>query len=220
MLKLLRANLARLIKSRAFWLALSGMLGIAAALMVMQATAMDYTVPLSRVLFLPLSLYGIAAAALVSVFVGTDFADGFIRNKLLTASSRGALALSHIATCCVACACVYVAVTAFAAIVGAHFFENNVRAAEFVRFFLIGLGMSAAFSCVFCLISMVCGDKTSAVIWCMGLAMGMLMLSLHTNQLLVQTEIKDGLPNPHYVGGFRRALYGVLHDLNPYGQAA
>ena len=48
----------------------------------------------------------------------------------------------------------------------------------------------------------------------------MLFLCLHTNGLLVQTEYKDGALNPHYVGGFRRALYGVLHDLNPYGQAA
>lgn len=54
----------------------------------------------------------------------------------------------------------------------------------------------------------------------MGLAFGMLFLCLHTNEVLVQAEYKDGLLNPHYVGGIRRALCGILHDLNPCGQAA
>ena len=81
MIRLMRADLIRLIKSRAFRLSLAGMMALSAAFMVMQATAMDYSVPLSRVIFLPMSMYGVAAAALVSVFVGTDFSDGFIRMK-------------------------------------------------------------------------------------------------------------------------------------------
>jgi len=54
----------------------------------------------------------------------------------------------------------------------------------------------------------------------MGLAFAMLFLSLHTNAILVQDEYKDGMPNPRYVGGLRRILCGILHDLNPTGQAA
>ena len=54
----------------------------------------------------------------------------------------------------------------------------------------------------------------------MGLAFGMLFLCLHTNEVLVQTEYKDGVLNPNYVGGIRRMVYGFLHDLNPCGQAA
>lgn len=79
MIRLMRADLVRLVKSRAFGLSLAGMLALSAAFMVMQATAMDYSVPLSRVIFLPMSMYGVAAAALVSVFAGDDFSGGFIR---------------------------------------------------------------------------------------------------------------------------------------------
>jgi hypothetical protein len=71
------------------------MLGLSAAFMTMQATAMDYTVPLSRVIFLPMSMYCVTMAAFVSVFVGTDFSDGFIRNKLLTAEHRYSLVISQ-----------------------------------------------------------------------------------------------------------------------------
>lgn len=73
MLRFLRADLRRLIRSRATLLFLLGMLLIAAGMLTMQATGMDYTVPLSRVVFLPLSFYGVAAAAFVSTFVGADF---------------------------------------------------------------------------------------------------------------------------------------------------
>ena len=47
-----------------------------------------------------------------------------------------------------------------------------------------------------------------------------LFLAMHTNSILVQPEFKDGVLNPKYVGGIRRFLCGILHDLNPCGQAA
>ena len=74
--------------------------------------------------------------------------------------------------------------------------------------------------CLFSVITVLCGNKTQAIIWCMGLAFGMLFLCLHTNEVLVQTEYRDGILNPHYVGGFRRVVYGIFHDLNPCGQVA
>lgn len=220
MMRLLRADFARLQKSFAFRLALVGMLALVALFMVMQATGMDYTVPLSRVIFLPMSLYGVAMAAFVGAFVGADYADGCIRNKVLAAKSRGSLVISQIIVSCVACLIVYAATTAFSAGVGRLFFENNVDGGTFLRFFALGMGMSLSTGCLFCVISMLCGNRTRGVVWCMALAFGMLFLCLHTNSILVQPEYKDGAPNPHFVGGVRRAVCGILHDLNPCGQAA
>ena len=54
----------------------------------------------------------------------------------------------------------------------------------------------------------------------MGLAFFLLCACLHTNQVMVQPEYKNGMPNPAYVDGIVKAVYGVLHDLNPSGQAA
>ena len=90
----------------------------------------------------------------------------------------------------------------------------------FAGYFALGLSMSAAIACLFCVITLLCGDQTRAVVWCMGISFGMLFLSLHTNQILVQTRYKNGALNPHYVEGAKRVLYGILHDLNPCGQAA
>ena len=220
MIRILRADFIRLLKSFAFRLSLVGMLALASAFMATQATAMDYTVPLSRVIFLPMSMYGVAMAAFVSVFVGTDFSDGFIRNKLLVAKDRSSLVMSQIIVSCAACLIVYIVVTAFSAGVGRFFFENNVDVATLFRFFLLGLGMSLATGCLFSVITLLCGNKARAIIVCMGLAFGMLFLCMHTNEILVQTKYKNGILNPHYVSGFRRTLNGVVHDLNPCGQAA
>ena len=220
MMKLLRADLIRLKRSFAFKLTLLGMLVLAIFFMSMQATGMDYTVPLSRVIFLPMSMYGIGMAAFVSVFVGTDFSDGFIRNKLLLAKDRSSFVISEIIVSSIACVIVYTLITIFTASIGRFFFENNVDTIVFLQFFLLGLLMSIVTGCLFSVLTMLCGNKTHAIILCMGLAFCMLFLCLHTNEILVQTEFKNGIINPHYVGGIRRTLCSILHDLNPCGQAA
>ena len=63
-------------------------------------------------------------------------------------------------------------------------------------------------------------NKTTATVLCMGLAFLMLFACLHTNQIMVQPEYKNGLSNPAYVDGFAKTVYAILHDINPSGQAA
>ena len=220
MIQLLRADFSRLRQSVPFRLSLLGMLALSVFFMVMQATGMDYTVPLSRVIFLPISLFGVAMAAFVSVFVGTDFSDGFIRNKLLAAESRSSLVFSHIIVSSTACVIVYALVVAFSAGIGQFFFENNVDGADFFLYFMLGVGMSLVLGCLFSVLSLLCGSKTRAVVLCMGLAFVMLFLCLHTNEVLVQTQYRDGVLNSRYISGVRREICSVLHDLNPCGQAA
>lgn len=220
MIRMLKADFIRLRTSFAYRLSLIGMLVLASAFMFIQATAMDYSVPLSRVVFLPLSLYGIVMASFVSVFIGADFSDGIVRNKLLTAKKRSSLVISQIIVSCTGCIIVYIVVTVFSAGIGHFFFENDVISTVFIQFFTIGIGMSIVIGCLFSVVTMICGNKTQAIILCMILAFGMFFVCLHTNQVLIQTEYKNGVPNPHYVGGIRRQIYSILHDINPCGQAA
>lgn len=204
---MLNADLKRLWKSTAFRVSLIAMLVIASGLTYMQATAMDYTVPLSRVIFLPLSMYGVVMAAFVSIFTGSDFSDGFIRNKMIASGNRNSIVFSHILVSCIACVITYLVVTAFTTGVGSFFFENNIIGGEFVWLFLLGLGMSLTFGCLFSVITLLSGSKTRAIVICMGLAFVLLFLSLHANDVLVHQDVKDG-------------FYSLIHDINPYGQAA
>lgn len=85
---------------------------------------------------------------------------------------------------------------------------------------MLGMGMCLAYGSIYCTITMLCGNKTTAAVLCMGVAFFLLFASLHTNQIMVQPEYKNGAINPSYVDGFAKTLYAVLHDLNPTGQAA
>ncbi len=220
MRRLLSADTFRIFRSKWFWLCLGGMLAMSIAFVVMQYTAMDYTVPLSRVIFLPMSFYGMAVAALVSLFVGEDFSDGFIRNKIIAGRSRDNIFASNLIVSSLACTVIYLVITLFTTSVGCLFFEIDVSLFRYLEHLIMGLGMCLAYSSIYCCITMVCGNKTTSAVLCMALAFFLLCACLHTNQVMVQPEIKNGMPNPAYVDGIVKAVYGVLHDLNPSGQAA
>lgn len=220
MIRLLGADTVRMYHSKGFWMCLGGMLVMAVGFLIMQGTAMDYTVPLSRVIFLSMSFYGVAAAALISMFVGEDFADGFIRNKLIAGRSRKTVFLSTLMVCWTACVAIYLMTTGFTYLAGRFFFEADITFMDFVRHLLLGILTCLAYGSIFCTVSTLVGKKASAVLICMGLAFGMLFLSLHTNQVMVQPEYKNGMLNPHYVRGLLKAVYALLHDGNPTGQAA
>ncbi len=220
MSKLLRADFYRMYCNRRIWLYVGCMIVSVIFFILMQYGAMDYTVSFSRVIFLPMTFYGIVIAALVSSFVGEDFSDGVIRNKIVAGRNRSSIYLSNMICVWSACLVVYI-LTVFATIVmGISLFENNVTLAEFFTFFALGLFTSMAFGSIFCILSMLIGNKSASVMVCMWLTFGMLFLCLHTNQMLVQQEYKDGMLNPHYVGGMIRILYEFLHDINPFGQVA
>lgn len=218
--KLLNANTFRLFHSKWFWLCLGGMLAMSVAFIIMQYTAMDYEVPLSRVIFLPMSFYGVTTAALISLFVGEDFSDGFIRNKIIAGRSRYSIFASNLVICWLACVVIYLIVILFTATVGCFLFEIDITPCSFCKYLFLGIGMCIAYGCIYCSITMLCGNKATATVLCMGLAFFLLFACLHTNQIMVQPEYKNGALNPAYVGGFAKAVYAVLHDLNPTGQAA
>lgn len=220
MTRLLGADTVRMYHSKCFWMCLGGMLIMAVGFLIMQGTSMDYIVPLSRVIFLPMSFYGVAAAALVSMFVGEDFSDGFIRNKLIAGRSRKTVFLSTLIVCWTACVAIYLITTVFTYLTGRFFFEADITFMDFLRHLLLGILTCLAYGSIFCTVSTLVGNKASAVLICMGLAFLMLFSSLHTNQVMVQAEYKNGMLNPHYVRGSLKAAYALLHDLNPTGQAA
>lgn len=220
MRKLLSADTFRMFHSKWFWLCLGGMLAMSVAFIIMQYTAMDYVVPLSRVIFLPMSFYGVTVAALISLFVGEDFSDGFIRNKIIAGRSRHNIFTSNLIVSWLACILIYLIVVLFTATIGSYLFEVDITADHFCKYLILGIGMCIAYGCIYCSITMLCGNKVTAAVLCMGLAFFMLFACLHTNQIMVQPEYKNGVQNLAYVDGFAKTVYAVLHDINPSGQAA
>lgn len=220
MIKCFRAELCRLWKSPAFWLCLIGMLVTASGFVVLQATAMDYTVPISRVIFLPLTLWGMASAAFVSFFLGQDFSGGFVRCKLLSTPCRRDYVLAQLAVAAVGCGIIYLMITLFTTILSLPFFEVNINAVDFLCFMMTGLVMSMVQGCFFASLTLLCANQSKGILVTMSVSFLMLLLALHTNSILVQPPYKNDAINPHYVDGVVRQIYLLLHNLNPTGQAA
>lgn len=220
MMKLLRADFYRMYHSKRIWLCAAVMIVTAIFFVIMQYTAMDYEVPLSRVIFLPMTFYGIAMAALVSFFIGDDYSEGVIRNKVVAGRSRSAIYMSNMLCVWSACLVIYTVTILVTVAIGGWYFEKDITQGTFCSYFLLGAFTSIAFGSIFGILSMLVGNKSSSAVVCMFLAFLMLFLCLHTNQAIVQQPYKNGMVNPHYIDGIKRALYEILHDMNPFGQVA
>lgn len=220
MSRLLRADFYHMYCKKWIWLCVLSMMFIAVGFCIMQYTAMDYEVGLDRVIFLPMSFYGVAIAALISILVGEDFSEGIVKNKIISGRTRVSIYFSNLVVSWAACITVYLLTVATAWGIGVNFFEVNVTISEIMRFVVLGCFTCLSYGSIYCMITISAGNKTIAVAICMSLAFVMLFLCLHSNSILVQTEYKDGIWNPHYVVGIKRLVYELLHDINPSGQAA
>lgn len=220
MIRLLRADFYRMYHGKMFWSCLFGMIGVAAMFIVMQYTAMDYVVELDRVIFLPISFYGLFSAALISYFIGEDFQDGTIRNKIVAGHLRKNVYLSSLLCSWMAGLMIYAVTIVFTVIVGIRFFENNVPIESFLKFFSMGLLTCLAMGSIYGMIPLLLGDRTKAIMACMALAFFMLFLCMYTNNVVAQEPYKNGVENLRYIGGLKRKIYEFIHDLNPFGQAA
>jgi hypothetical protein len=191
------------------WLKLSMlfMLLAASALVAMQKLAMDYVVKIDRVLFLPLVMYGIAVAALISMTSGSDFDEGFIRNKLFAGQSRRQIYLAHEVANLVGAIVLYCITVLFTLVISIKMFEINVSIQTLAVYFFLGLFTCVAYSCIFHMIAMLAGRPFLSSAICLILAVLMLLLSIYTNSALVQ-------------GNEPNAFHLFLYDLNPTGQIA
>ena len=219
MAKILRADCYRMYAKKWLWLCTLAMMALSAVFCIMQHTAMDYEVSLDRVVFLPMSFYGVMAAALIGIFVGDDFSDGVIRNKIVSGITKRSIYFSTLLTCCSGGIVVYLMTIAVSLGIGVHWFQINVTAGEIAYYAALGFLTCLTYCSVYSMLAMLIQNKTHAIAVCMILSFGMLFLSLHTNSILVQTEYESGVLNPHFVNGLKKAAYEFLHDLNPTGQA-
>lgn len=196
------------------------MLGLSFGFVSMQYSGMDYVVTFDRVVFIPLSFYGVIAAAMISLFVGEDFSDGCVRNKIVAGKSRSSIFLSLLIACCFSCVLIYLIMLAVTISMGLVLFENNVTTTQLLSLVALGLLTCLVYACIYCALTVAIGSRTHSIVICMIVSFTLLFAALHTNQIVVQQPMKNGAPNPHYVSGVTRYVYEWLHDLNPTGQAA
>lgn len=234
--KLLSAGFARLWKSALFWLGILAMLLLYAILMTSNyRSAEDYGISYSLDGFFPGSFMfiGFFSAAFVSLFLGTEYSDGTIRNKLIMGHSRTAVYLSGLIVCFVASALVCLSSIVIICTMGIPLFGLLTKPlANTLAMVGVGLLIAAAYSAIFTCIAMLVSNKPITVIVCIFTCLLLYFGSMSIGMKLDEPEFSSGYewvdngelvstpphPNPHYLQGAKRTAYLFLYDFLPAGQ--
>lgn len=235
MRNLLSANFLRLRHSVIFWGSLAVNAFFGAFLLYTHLSdrarfGIEFT--LDEIFFGYAMIAGLVMAVFVSTFLGTEYSDGAIRNKLSVGAARRDVYLANL-----------IAVTAAGVLsCGAFMLAALLAGVPFVGFFTVGakvvltallgsLVMCMAFCSLYTLVSMNCTRKAVAAIACILLFFALMMAIVYVNgKLEAPPEITDfslvdgefvsrTMPNPRYLDESSRAVYEFLADLLPTGQA-
>lgn len=235
MAKLIRADLARMIKTRSFWIC--G--GIAVGLILLNFL-LDCNLNKNAAKQMGVAMFGdssnlmLFAAIFIGLYIGTDYSNGTIRNKLSVGHGRRSVYLSNLIVSSMAG--VLYTLAGWAVVLIASLFyggELGVGAGEFtLRLAICLLSMIGACS-LFTLAGMLISIKSSAVV---VIIMGAFVLLVGAAGLLSWLDMPeftsgymltvdgtvapmDPEPNPLYLRGGLRVFIQALCDILPSGQA-
>ena len=233
MRKLLSADIHRLFKSRVL------LFCMLAAFVSSLWFSIRYTlgdevklVSWSRIMqmfpFLP-----ILHAVFASLFIGVEYQDRTLRNKLICGHSRVAICCSLLLTVTLGCFAIVAAwVLGGAAGMGLMIAEF-VELPKTLPFYVIGIILlTAAVSAILTTVGMLVPNRAVAAVTAVLLAFGLILLGGAIYSALCEPSttmpaivIDGGIgfgdpePNPRYVSGVLRDVYNFLMDVLPSGQA-
>lgn len=247
MSKLLRADFTRLWKNKLFYAFLAVMAGIGVWLPLKQHYENQTVWADLETKLVPdpfFCYFGIIAvlllSALVPLFIGTDYSDGAIRNKLIVGARRGHVYLSKLLTCLVALLLLDLAfIVPFLSLALPLLgpFLYGVKAT--VITVLYNMAMQAAFTALYVLLAMLFQSKAHSAVLCMALCAVLLVFGIWCKSRLEEPEMyppsvelvvgEEGLddaelverpeePNPNYVSGAARHAIEFLYHFSPGGQ--
>lgn len=227
----LRAGFSRLFKSRFFLLILLFFFGEGALCAYTTYGFVLDTELLGNTPFV-MFLGGIFAA----VFIGTDYADGTIRNKLIVGKSRAAVYFSNLIVCCAAAELMNLIYLLSAAGFGLILKKAYIRTAGEILFRLT-IGNIALFAAMalLVLIVMLVKSRSLSIVVTTLLSIGMIFCAIFVEVRLAEPEYFEGAMyvdehgnvrydpeakeiNPNYIDGTAREVLETVYDVLPSGQ--
>lgn len=235
MSKLLRGNFARLRKSKLFWCGVFAM-AVYGALMIntqySEYKTYGFGTSLDKVFFGYTAVIGVITAVFSSIFLGNEYHDGTIRNKIIMGHSRINIYVSNlILNIAAALFCCFVFLLIVAAVgiplIGGMETENSVVA----KMLLGTVFLVVSYCSVFTMVSMIFDNKAAAAVIALLLIMGLLIMATYLDARLGAPEyvkeytINNGVQemkevlNPQYLSGEERKMYEIFYDFLPTGQS-
>lgn len=225
---LLRANFSRLWRSASFWTAVSVMFGIGVFELAVSYPHRGQPGILDNRYMIFVLMSGVVLSAFCSLFVGAEYSDGTIRNKIAVGHSRANLYLADLVTCAAAGVLVclgYILPMTAAGVPLMGGFELPLP--SILWFTLCAFLMTASLCAIFTMAALLNQNKAVVAIICIFLAYFLLFLGIYLNSRLTEQAIipaqeyiengqilvREAMPNPAYVQGIKRTIFEILYDL-------
>ncbi len=237
MSNLISANMRRLWKSKVFYLCLAAAMLLSAINMIstirnaIEYADEGYTIDIDESFFSFLPTLPIFISAFTSLFIGTEYSDGTIRNKVTVGRTRKDIYLSTL----------FVAEVMALILLAASYAVNLVGLICFKSFkmgmgqLLTYLGLSALLICastaLLVTLAMLCHKKAVGAVAALLLTVLAIVDSamiyarldepptIQGYEMTVNGQIvlEEPHPNRYYVSGFKRDVYYFIHDFLPVG---
>ncbi len=239
MRKLITANFHRFSKDRFSWCVVGIIVVLSLGNVFNSAyeamAAGGYVMSLDGYYFGQAPLIGAYLALLISMFLGTEFSEGTIRNKLCIGYKRDEIFLSNFISCVLAT----IVLTAVWMLTSALLFgmigtlEIEMEVSEFIGCIFVAMGFAVSFAALYTVIGSLSSNKAMTIIYTFAVFIILAMTASALDDRLCEPEIseimtynnygavvmQESAPNPLYLSGMIRTVCEVALELLPTGQA-
>lgn len=233
MYKLLKAGLSRMLKNKAFMIII--IITVVLAIFFVLNNMSNLSASKSDGLLYSYTLIiGIFIAMFTSLFVGTEYSYGTIKNKIIVGHSRINIYISNLIFSIIGGIIMQIVYIAIVIVLGGLIIGNVEM--SFSNFFILFIEMFAiivAYSSIFNLITLACPDMTVATIICMLLFLVMYIVTssltsiINAPEYITHTLTDDSgniqviseEPNPNYPGKVKMIISKLLYYIIPTGSA-
>lgn len=174
-------------------------------------------------------------AVFIGIFVGTEYSDGTIRNKLTVGHTRGSIYLSKLIVCAAADIMMHILYILVVLAMGKVFLDGTtMEAAQILRFAVVSIMAVLALTALLLLFSMSIQNKAAGAVVCLLSVLIMMFATMSIQQRLEAPEYYDGYSyvdeetgkaitvekekNPNFLTGMKRDVYEFLNNVIPFSQ--
>lgn len=235
MTRLLKATFFRLIKNKVFW-------GIVIITIILACFLLfndilnrgdETNKGIDRILLMYINFIGFFIALFTSLFVGTEYSDGSIRNKIIIGHSRKTIYLANVMTSVWVGILIEMVYMVSVTSIGIPTLGVLQMSMEKFLFIIIDiLFIIVSYSSIFTCITLLCSDITVSTVACTILMLVMFVASMaldstaNTTQYYETYETQENgkvevyrEPNPNYPGDLKKTLAKNILYCIPTGQA-
>lgn len=237
MRKLLSANFSRLRRDKVFWICLAAVLILSVVLTLStcreaSSGLYDYDYFLDDAYFNLAPLIGLFIAIFTSLFMGTEYSDGTVRNKIIVGHTRLGIYLANFAVCFSA-GLAFTATWLIGGLIGIPFLGTwQLGAQGLAQYVLIAIFLAVAWTGIMVLISTVSTNKALTAVGTILIFFVLIIAATAIYNRLEEPETISGMmmtvdgtiqmsdpePNPLYISGAARTVWEWILNIIPTGQ--